>query len=286
MSQSRAFAQSTVVPAEAVADSVSVWHIITQDDNEYFGTIAERTEEYIRLATESLGEINIPIDQIKRIRMIDEDRIIDGEVWPENPQESRYFVTTSGHGLRKGQGYYQNAWIFFNQVAFGVSDYASLGLGLVPTFLFGADDVPLWITPKLSLPIGGKEGKVNVGVGALLGTIVGLDGFGFGVVYGTVTIGSRDQNVSIGVGQGLDGQEFDGSLVTNFGLMFRPGKRFYILVEGALADLADEVSGIILFGGRTVGKNLSFDFGLVAPVGEDGGGFALPWIAISIPFGG
>ena len=278
----QAFAQVSPVDSKAVSDSTTIWVVSTVDDNEFFGIIVERTDTFIRLKTDTFGEIDIPIDQIRRMRMLEEGRVVNGEVWNENVQESRYFVSTSGHGLRKGQGYYQNAWIFFNQAAVGISDYASVGVGLVPTFLFGVSEVPIWITPKLSLPLGPK---LNFGVGALLGTIAGIDEGGYGVFYGTLTIGSRDRNVSVGLGQGLNGAEFSGELVANFGVMYRTGRRFYILAEGAFSDLTNDGGGLAILGGRTVGKRLSFDFGLIIPVGDGGDGFALPWIAVSVPFG-
>ena len=203
-------AQRTIVPPEAAADSTTTWLITTMDDNDFYGPIVERTFKYIALDTESLGRIEIPLAQIKRMEAISESRIVNGVFWPDNPLASRYFVGVSGHNLRPGDGYYQNVWIFFNQLAFGINDYSSIGFGVLSSFFLGGGPVPVWITPKVSVPLGGPDGLVHVGVGSWMGTIIGEDTAGsFGVGYGTLTFGSRDKNISLGLGRQIFGSEAD-----------------------------------------------------------------------------
>jgi len=59
------------------------------------------------------------------------------------------------NGLHKGEGYYQNIWVFWNQASFGVTENFSLGFGIIPLFLFGGEAgqySPIWVVPKLSYP--------------------------------------------------------------------------------------------------------------------------------------
>jgi len=48
-----------------------------------------------------------------------------------------------------------------------------------------------------SIPVS-KE-KFNLGGGALLGTVLGAEETGFGILYGISTLGSKDKNVSLGL---------------------------------------------------------------------------------------
>lgn len=126
----------------------------------------------MRLETESLGVNNIAVANIKNVREVGLEELQGGKVWPSNAQATRYFIAPNAYGLRKGEAYYQNGLIFFNQASIGITDNFSMGLGVVPLFLFAGAPTPVWITPKFSVPI--KENQLNVGGGALIGTVVGV----------------------------------------------------------------------------------------------------------------
>ena len=271
-------AQNTI-PDEAVPDSSVVWLISTNDDNEFFGTLIQRTDTHIELQTEALGLISIPIERIRKMERIRDEQIVDGLLWAENPQSTRYFLSPNGFGLRAGEGYYQNVWIFFNQFAFGVSNNFSLGFGLVPTFLFASDEIPVWITPRVSIPLSGAEGIVNLGVSAFAGTVLGVSEGGFGVLSGSLSVGTRDRNLSIGLGYFYADSEFAEQPAITVSGMFRLGRRGYVMAETFFVDS----ESLILVGFRTVGRNLSFDYGLLTAQGSDG--VFIPWLSVSVPFG-
>ena len=268
-----------VLPDDAQPDSSVTWLIITEDENEFFGTLVDRTDTYLQLQTDVLGLISIPINSIRKMQRIQAQQIVEGQLWTENPQSTRYFLGPTGYGLRAGEGYYQNVWVFFNQFAIGVNDYVSIGLGLVPTFLFGGGELPAWVTPRVSLPLGGKDGYVNLGVTAFVGGTLGGDEGGFSALLGSFTLGSRHRNLSLGIGFVYIDSQFEEQPAFSINGMYRLGRRGYLLVESFIADS----EGVLLVGVRSVGKNMSFDYGLLAPLG--GGGFALPWLSISLPFG-
>ena len=87
----------------------------TMDGNTYIGIILEQTPEIIRIKTDKLGEISIPGAEVKRITQLIATKSKDGTYWLENPQSTRYFWAPNGYSLKKGEGYYQNVWILFNQ---------------------------------------------------------------------------------------------------------------------------------------------------------------------------
>ena len=271
---------------EAVADSSQLWRVVMRDRNEFFGYIVGRTDESIQIQTDQLGEITISFDQIRTLEPIEQDRIVQGELWAENSQATRYFWGPNGYGLRRGKGYYQNVWVFFNQLSVGITDNTSLGIGMVPLFLFEDSSSPVWITPKVSFPLGKKESMVHVGVGALVGTVLREDDANFGVLYGAFTVGTRDRNFNIGLGYAYADGEFASEPTLSISAMYRGGRRSYLLFESFLINDGVDTSGLVLLGGRLVGRSLAFDYGLLFPLEEEASfDYIIPWIGISVPVG-
>jgi len=265
------------------ADSVELYLIETNDGNQYVGQILERDRETIRLKTEQLGEIKIKVNDIRKIELIRRELMVGREYWFENPQSTRYFWSPNGYGLKKGEGYYQNVWILFNQFAYGITNNISLGAGFFPAFLFGGAPTPVWLTPKFSVPV--VRDKFNLGAGALLGTVIGEEDSNFGLLYGMATIGNRNKNVSLGLGYGLLNGELADLPAINISTMLRTGKRGYFISENYFIP-SDPKLVIISLGGRSILQKVGLDYGLIVPFPEDLDiTFALPWLGLSIPFG-
>lgn len=255
----------------------------TIDGNEYIGFILERSAEKIRIKTDKLGEISIPTGEVKRISEITVSQSKDGTYWLDNPQSTRYFWAPNGYNLKKGEGYYQNVWVLFNQAVYGITDHFSAGIGTMPLFLFGGAPTPVWMTVKYSVPV--VPDKINLGGGALAGTVLGEGGFG-GILYGISTFGSKDQNLNIGIGYGFGGGEIASTPLFTFGGMIRTGPKGYLLTENYFIAADGEFGGMIMLGGRRIIKNFGLDFGLMAPFGAGLDGlFAFPWLGFTVPFG-
>jgi hypothetical protein len=263
----------------------STYRVETVDGNEYIGKIISRDSSGITLSTVQLGTITIKAADIKKVTAISSIKIENGKNWLDNPQASRYFVAPSGYGLKKGEGYYQNVWIFFNQVNYGVTNYFSIGAGVVPLFLFSGAETPVWINPKFSIPV--VKDKFNVGVGILGGTVIGLENSNFGVLYGTGTIGSRDRNISIGAGWAYSDGGLSKTPTLTLAGMYRTGARWYLLTENYYLGLSEDQPLVILSAGaRYASRKIGIDFGLFIPFQEGMDGFvAGPWLGINVPFG-
>ncbi|MCK5692939.1 MAG: hypothetical protein KAI08_08820 [Bacteroidales bacterium] len=275
---------SSQLYAQEPVDTTTLWLIETVDGNSFMGTLVEEDTTRIILLTEIYSRIQIPRTKIKKIKVLEPSELVEGELWYANPHSTRSFFGPTGYGLRKGEAYYQNTWIFYNQISYGATDYFSIGGGLLPLFLFAGSPTPVWITPKVSIPI--VKEKVNLGAGALLAWVLGED-FGFGIGYGVLTLGSRDRNLTLGAGWAFsDGLWADSPTLTLSG-MTRVGRKTYLLTENYYIGVSGDSSfGILSVGGRSVQKRLSIDYGLVFPVGlEQYVFFAIPWLGISIPFG-
>jgi len=269
--------------AQTSQDSIKS-RIETVDGNEFIGIIQEQTTEKIRIKTDKLGVITIPANEVKRITPVTQVLAKDGTYWLDNPQSTRYLWAPNGYSLKKGEGYYQNIWILFNQAVYGITDHFSAGIGVMPLFLFGGTATPAWITAKYSVPV--VKDKVNLGAGALMGTVIGEESATFGILYGITTFGSRDKNLNIGLGWGFADGEMARNPTVNISAMIRTGAKGYFLTENYFIGTTDNFVVLMSLGGRRIIKNVGLDFGAMIPLGADIGEFvAIPWLGLSIPFG-
>jgi hypothetical protein len=268
------------VSAQVEPDS-TIYNIETTDGNEYVGMIVDKDNMSVLLKTELLGEISIPLSGIKRIKQISSSRLIKGQYWFENPQSARYFWAPNGYGLKKGEGYYQNVWIFFNQMSVGVTDNFSMGGGIVPLFIFGGAPTPVYITPKFSIPV--VENKFNIGLGALGVTVVGEEDASAALLYGTTTFGSKDRNISVGLGYGYASGQWSNGPAINISGMVRTGPRGYFITENYYIGLGGDAAGIISLGGRSIIKRVSLDYGGFIPIVESDTFIMIPWLGITVP---
>jgi hypothetical protein len=198
-------------------------------------------------------------------------------------QSTRYFWSPNGYGLKKGEGYYQNIWVLWNQFAYGLSDNFSIGGGIIPLFLFGGTPTPVFITAKFSIPV--VENKFNLGAGAIAGTILGEEETGFGILYGISTFGTPDNNVTFGLGYGFAGGEWASSPMINVNGMFRVSSRGYFITENYYINAGGENLVLITLGGRSIIKKAALDYGLVIPIADIGQFVAIPWLGFTVPFG-
>ncbi|QNF32450.1 hypothetical protein HUW51_06800 [Adhaeribacter swui] len=269
--------------AQTATDTTGLYRIETSDGNEYFGKIIIEDSTGIQLRTEKLGTIRIARPDIKTMITVNAKNLKNGTYWFDNPQSTRYLFSPNGYGLRAGEGYYQNIMVVVNQISVGITDNVSIGLGTVPLFLFGTS-TPVWVLPKVSFPV--VKDKFNVGAGALVGTVMGEESAGFGIVYGITTLGSRDKNISLGLGYGYAGGDWARTPTFTLSGMLRTGNRGYLLTENYLIGSADGSIGLITCGGRRIIKKVGLDFGLVLPTGSEIDTFiAIPFLGLTVPFG-
>lgn len=274
---------SILTKAQFASDTVR-YIIETNDKNEFMGKIISQDNDFIVIETEFLGELKIPRSFIQSMTRITPTDLNAGEYWFENPHATRYFYSPNGYNLKKDEAYYQNTWVVFNQLSYGLSDNISIGTGMMPLFLFGAGVAPAWITPKIGFPV--IKDKLNVGVGVLAATVIGEGDFGFGIAYGAVTHGSRDKNSTLGLGWTYSSDGLSDYPTFSFSAMTRLSKKGYFITENYLISTKYETFGIMALGGRSVQKKLAIDYGLIVPINTGADVLlAIPWLSITIPFG-
>lgn len=267
--------------AQVSRDTTKLFRVETKEGNEFIGKIVSEDKTSILLRTDNLGDITIRWAHITKVSEVIPSQLKNGEHWFDNPQATRYFWSPNGFGLRKREAYYQNVWVLFNQVSVGVSDYFSFGAGLVPLFLFAGAPTPVWITPKLSIPV--VENKINIGGGGLFATVLGEENVSFGILYGISTFGSRDKNLSIGLGYGYAGNDWASTPTFTVSGMIRTSRRGYFLTENYFIGGSEENLLLLSFGGRRIIKKSGLDFGLFIPANTGGEFIAIPWLGLTIP---
>ncbi len=277
------FILTTTSLAQNTSDTL-IWRIETIDGNEFVGKIIHKDKQHITISTALYGEIDIITVSIKKIEPVKEGQLKNNELWTENPQSSRYFWAPNGYGLKKNEGYYQNVWVLFNQASYGFTNNFSVGLGMMPLFLFAGAPTPIWITPKFSIPI--AKDVINAGAGVLAGTLIGEKTDPVGLAYGVVTAGNRDANITFGMGYGFVGGDLGETPVFTLSGMVRVSKKGYLLTENYLISAEGESFTLLGLGGRTVWSKVSVDYGLLIPIVSDMEGLiALPWLSFVVPFG-
>jgi len=278
-----------------VPDTTRTFRIETKDGNIFTGYILAQDSAGLILKTEKLGEIKIPLPEIKSKTELKEIVLVNNEIWLPNPQSGRYFWAPNGYGLEEGSSYYQNIWVLYNQVSFSISNNFSLGGGMIPLFLFAGASTPAWIIPKISIPV--SKDKVNIGTGALLGTIIGEESTAFGLLYETTTFGSRDRNFSFGFAYGFAAGDWMDRPIINFSTMLRAGPKGYFISENYIIPYETtswdyvvthkrKSAVVISLGGRSIIRNVGLDYSLWIPFNVEMDSFiAIPFLGVTIPIG-
>lgn len=176
------------------ADSARVYVITKNDGAQFVGKIISQDAREVLIETKELGQVYIPRHEIKNIRTAEEGEVqTSGSFVPSEVFSTRYFITTNGLPVEKGETYI--LWSLYGpDFQFGVGD--NLGLGILTTWI----GTPLIGSIKYSIPL---KGKWNAGLGLLVGTgSWAIPGFALALPYGVITWGDRVKNINLSAGYG------------------------------------------------------------------------------------
>lgn len=265
----------------ALQDS-TLYRIVTSDDVEKLGYIIKQDEREILLLTDDNRRIIIPQYVVKKIEVIKkEDFNVVGQFVGEDRFATRYFITTNGLPIKKGENYIQ--WNLFGpDIQFAVSD--NFGLGLMTSWFA----TPIIATAKYSFELGPKS---QMAIGTLAGTsswaTFNTD-FNFGGVlpFASLSFGSRKSNIAFSGGYGavwLDG-EVSGRALASVAGMVKLSPKFSLVFDSFIVlkgkDYIDPYYGYIVEnpgGGifipgvrfhQAEGKAIQFGFAGLAADGE------------------
>ena len=263
-------------------DSSRLCRVETKEGNEFVGLMLSEDSVNVVLETKALGRVAIPRTSIKAITWLKQADLKPEKLVSGNQQTVRYFGAQNGYGLKKGEGYYQNIWVLWNQANYGITNYFSVGAGIIPIPVYGLT-TEVYINPKFSIPV--VKDKVNLGIGVIAGVELSEQKTGFIIVYGLSTFGSRNANVTLGLGYRRYSEgNWSPKPYMSLAGMARVGARTYLVTENYYYGITNWT--FISAGGRSVLKKAWVDYGLfLSFTSQDVGYFPLPWIGFTVPFG-
>ena len=182
----------------AQSDSSSVgdqqYRIILTDDTEIYGLILSQDKREILVRSRDGREFYIPQYEVRKIVLLKQAEFSrSGEYIGEDKFATRYFITTNGLPMRKGEHYVQ--WNLYGpDFQFALGDRISAGI----------------MTSWLGVPIIGNlkytlfnENSTQVAVGVLAGTgSWTIPDVGGVLPFATISFGDRSRNLAISGGYG------------------------------------------------------------------------------------
>lgn len=256
--------------------------IVKTDGGELIGYIEEEDPREMLFTTKDGRTIYIPQHIIKEVIPISDSELTEsGDFLGEEVFSTRYFITTNGLPLKKGQHYVKYTLLGPD---FQFSLPNDIGVGLMTTWL----GVPLIANVKKSIQVGENS---RLAFGALLGTgSWAAPDFGLALPFATLSFGDRTKNIAFSGGYGAifyDGQSSSRFLCSVAGMAKINPKLSFIfdsfILPGVPASAEDdgaESVALIIPGLRWYTSNESaFQFGFTGIiVGGEGVPAAIPMI--------
>lgn len=205
---------------------ISLTYIIeTYNGGQFIGEILRQNEKEVLINTKDRGQISIPKYEVKVLRVLKSGELnAKGIYMPEEVFSTRYFITTNGLPIKKGENYV--LWNLYGpEIHFGVGK--NIGVGLMTSW-FG---MPIIGSAKYSINI---NEKINIGVGSLFGTgSWAAPDFALGLPYGVFTYGDRRNNINFSGGYGIVAYEgiAEGKALMSIAAMKKVGKKVSIVFD-------------------------------------------------------
>ncbi len=266
-------AQETVVVSDSLVE------VRLTDGSVLFGRVRAVEDDRITLETQSGARVELRRAEVRRIQQI-RGRLRNGEVWNDDPHDTRLFFAPTGRTLDAGEGYFGVYELFFPFLTFGLSDRLVLtgGTPIIP----GAIGEFAYLGPKFQLV---RTDRMQLSAGVFAGIVESAVA---GVAYGVGTWGDSDGAVSAGAGFGFWASDGESGASERPLLMLggekRTGRRTKFLTENYFVP--GEEGAIVSAGIRFWGERLSADAGLGAVVGGGCGECIFPLVNFVYSFGG
>lgn len=249
----------------------------TKDGSSILGKIIDKDKDYITIKTQ-YGENRIKISDITKTSYIDEDKYeIDKEEREDTYSASHYYFTQSAFNLKKGQMYYENVYLAFNSITYGVTDHFSITGGVEIVSLLFEGQFPIsFITPKVSLPFKGGAFSLSTSLAKVPGeSAIGV--FQSGVTFGDLT---SNITLSAGVGYSFDGPQ-ESIVPITFSGMAPLSDNVSLMTENWLFISESGGLGVFSLGLRIFGKrnNNFISLSLLRPTEDIGDLIALPFFS-------
>lgn len=264
-------ARSQDAPAGPLAELVLV------DGTTVRGRIVSETDAAIVIESPSLGRVEI---DRQRIRTVTYD--IDAPAataWRDDPDGNSLLLVPTARTLPKGDVYYRNFLLLFNNLGYAVTDY--LNLSVMAAFPVTSDVRILSLGAKVRLSPDGSA----VGLAAS-GSVWIADDESVGTIGGIVTVGNLRRSATAAVHYAS--AEGDGEAFFLVGGDVQIGTGFKLLAEYGNSETAigddNDFKGIINVGFRLFWEETSFTLTGFRPLEEEGDFVAFPLAMFSAHF--
>ena len=192
--------------SSAQTDMLNQTVVVIKDNGiKFVGELLSIDSREILLKTEIMGEIYIPRYVIKEMHPVLSEE--NKNVYTDELFATRYFITTNGLPIKKGENYIQWNW-YGPDFQFGVAN--NFGVGVMTTW--GA--IPVIANAKYSIDLGKNK---SMALGMLAGTgSWALPEYGLLLPFVSFTLGNRTNNITFSTGYGsLFYQEEDYNYTTD-----------------------------------------------------------------------
>ena len=247
-----------------------------RDGSSLVGRVLEVTPTTVRFRS-AIGESSIPRESVVSVRNAGTMTARRGEYWPEDPSRTRLFFAPTGRMLRKGEGYFSDAYIFFPSFQGGLSDMFTLGGGMSIIPGISIDEQLFYLTPKVGVV---ASDKLNIAVGALVVGAGEFDDGPVGLAYGVSTFGGEDASATVGAGFGFSRGSTSQALLMAGGSV-RTSRNIAFVTENYV--YTGDGSAFLLSGGLRFmsGEKLAVDLAAFIVTDAD---FPVPYLAFIYKF--
>jgi len=250
--------------------------ITTKSGDIIKGTLKSQDAAQMIIQT-SFGEAIVQKSDISNLK------INDGTYATRSTEHSgsHYLINQSAFGLKKGQSYYENVYLFLNSYTTGITDNFSFTIGAdVSPLLFGGQRPGIYLTPKVHFPYDG--GAFSVG-STLLSYEIDGESLTLGILQGNLSFGDLDRNLTIGTGFGYTFEDgFEDSVVPIFlSGITRVSDKISLVSENWIAVGDFQTVGILSFGIRIHSQTKSnfLTISLFRPTVDTGPLLAVPFFS-------
>lgn len=277
-------AQRSALDAAKVGDTTVVHVVRLRDGSTIVGRIVALTPDSVRMELRA-GAISFARSDVVGVREVSPTRMRGGQYWFENPHATRLLFSPTAFPLDRGEGYFSDIYLFFAGVQYGVSRQVSIGAGmsLFPASDFG--DNLFYITPKVTVV---DAPRVKMSLGGFLGWLGAAADEGesgsLGIFYGVASTGTRDSNLSLGLGWGYVGGNVADTPVVMLGGQGRVSRRVSLISENWVVNTDGETEGVISYGFRFLGENLSVDLAFLNALNSEKYFPGIPFVGFAVRF--
>jgi hypothetical protein len=255
--------------AQDKSDSTSrnkIYVVIKNDGAEYVGKILSQDAREVLIETTTIGQLFIPKHEIREIRELKAgDLTPRGDFVSDELFSTRYFITTNGLPILKGDSYIQWNW-YGPDFQFGIGK--NTGMGVMTTWI-GA---PIVMSFKHSIKL--NEGA-HLGVGALVGTLSwAKPDFAMALPFASLTFGDRKSNITFSGGYGafFSSEDSDGRALLSIAGMSKIGRKLSLVFDSFMlpANASSEGGALLIPGLRwQTDRSRAFQFGFAGFVADN-----------------